>query len=105
MGVKDKKKDSCNICARTIRENAKAVFCDVCNNWVHIKCNSISPSRYNQLCEEDNDESFFCIKCFNQEIPFGSENDKSFNQTVKLGLNNSNLENLDVNIRKQKKSL
>ena len=107
MGVKDKKKDSCNICARTIRENAKAVLCDVCNNWVHIKCNSISPSRYNQLCEEDNDESFFYIKCFNQELPFGFENDKSFNQTVTLGLNNdnSNLENLNINISKTEKKL
>jgi hypothetical protein len=147
MGIKVKK-DSCNICARTIRENAKAVFCDLCNNWVHIKCNSISPGRCNQICDEDNDESFFASNAltknsivggqkdvmqhmeassvkrssnsppnisvlnkylfkylFNQELPFGFDNDKSFNQTVTLGLNNdnSNLENLNIKISKTEK--
>ena len=100
---KKKQKVSCNICAKNIRENAKAICCDFCDNWVHIRCNSISPSRYLELCEEDNHEDFLCIKCFNNELPFGTEN--TFNQITKLGLNNSNLEDLNVNISKKDKKL
>ena len=59
----------CNICVKNIGGNAKAVCCDVYDNRVHIKCNGISTSKYEELCEENNDESFICIKCFNSEYP------------------------------------
>ena len=62
---KKNKKIPCNICGKNIRGNAKAVCCDVCDKWIHIKCNSISPNRYDELCDEENDKSFYCIKCFN----------------------------------------
>ena len=78
MDKKNKQKILCNICAKSIRGNAKAVCCDVCDNWVHIKCNSISPSRYADLCEETNNEPFFCIRCFNDELPFGLATDSIF---------------------------
>ena len=71
-----KQKISCNICSKNIRGNARAVCCDSCNKWVHIKCNSISKSKYTQLCDENNDEPFLCLKCFNDELPFGYQNDK-----------------------------
>ena len=50
-----------NICDKNIRENFKAVCCDLYDKWVHIKCNSISPNRHDELCDEKNDESFHCI--------------------------------------------
>ena len=99
---KKNKKIPCNICGKNIRGNAKAVCCDICDNWVHIKCNSISSIKYDELCEEDNDESFFCIKCFNSELPFGLETYTISNQTLGFG-DNSNLENLDANISKKDK--
>ena len=105
MTKSKKDKISCNICARNIRENAKAVCCDFCDNWIHIRCNSISPSRYAELSEEDNNESFLCIKCFNDELPFGFQNDKVFDKTVTLGLDNSNLDNLNFNISKKEKKM
>ena len=101
---KKNKKIPCNICSKNIRGNAKAVCCDVCDNWVHIKCNSISNSKYDELCDEDNNESFFCIKCFNNELPFGLDTDTTSNQMLGFG-DNSNLENLDANISKKDKKL
>jgi hypothetical protein len=98
-----KTKFPCNICGKNVQENARAICCDFCDNWVHIRCNSISPSRYLELCEEDNYEDFLCIKCFNNELPFGTEN--TFNQITKFGLSNSNLEDLNVNISKKDKKL
>ena len=95
---KNKQKILCNICTKNIRGNAKAVCCDFCDNWVHIRCNSISPSRYLEFCEEDNHENFLCIKCFNNELPFGLES--TFNQVSTFGLSNSNLKDLNVIFKK-----
>ena len=107
MSIESKKKQKfpCNICQRNIRENGKAVCCDICDNWVHIRCNSISASKYLELCDEDNNESFFCIKCFNDALPIGHQNDTVFNQTAILGLNSSNLDNLEFNISKKEKKM
>ena len=105
MDKKDKQKHSCNICTKNIRANAKAVCCDYCDNWVHIKCNSITPIRYAELCEEENNEPFLCLKCFNDEMPFGFESDKIFSQTVSLGLNSPNLDDLNFSITKTEKKL
>ena len=107
MSIKKKidKKFPCNVCLRNIRGNSKAVCCDFCDNWVHIKCNSISSSRYAELSEEDNNESFLCITCFNNELPFGLENDNVFNKSVTLGLENSNLDNLNFKISKTEKKM
>ena len=87
----------CEICDKNIRRNAKSLCCNVCKNWVHIKCNFISNSKYIELSNPEN-KSFFCMKCFNRELPFGLENDKSFSQTITLGFENSNIENLNFNI-------
>ena len=100
-----KTKFPCNICGKNVQENARAICCDFCDNWVHIRCNSISPSKYLELSEEDNDEKFLCVKCFNNELPFGLESDKSLNKATILGMDKSNLENLNVNISKNDKKL
>ena len=71
---------------------------------MHIKCNGISTSTYDKLCEEDNDESFICIKCFDSELPFGLESETTFSQTLPFW-RSSNLENLDTSISKQDKKL
>ena len=31
----------CNICAKATAKSYNAVCCDICNLWVHIKCNNI----------------------------------------------------------------
>ena len=96
----------CSICKKNVRGNAKAVCCDICDNWVHIKCNSITHQRYAELTEPDNDETFYCNTCINTEMPFGSVSNDSFIQTNILGLNNendSNLENLNFKLSKNEK--
>ena len=101
--MKSKQKVLCNICTKSVRGNAKAVCCDFCNNWVHIKCNYITSSKYAELCEEENNESFLCAKCFNNELPYGSQNDIVFNQSVAHGLDDSNLDNLKLPSQNQNK--
>ena len=81
-------KNQCSICAKNVRNNSKAVQCDICDLWVHASCEQISNKRYNELSDPENEEVFL-----NNELPFGLQNDIIFEQTNTLGLNSdSNLE-------------
>ena len=35
------------ICKKRVAQNHKAVCCDVCDTWVHIKCSKINTQTYN----------------------------------------------------------
>ena len=47
--------DPCSVCYKNIQHNHKAVFCNNCHLWVHIKCNNISASEYKELQKEADD--------------------------------------------------
>ena len=44
----------CKICAKNIQDKDKAVQCDLCELWIHIKCNNLNylDYRYLQNCDE-----------------------------------------------------
>ena len=48
----------------------KAVQCNLCELWIHIKCNNLNylDYRYLQNC----DESWYCIECCRTIFPFNS---------------------------------
>ena len=50
----------CQICAKNVHDKDKAIQCDLCEFWIHIKCNSLNylNDRYLQSC----DESWYCIE-------------------------------------------
>ena len=98
--------DYCSICQKKVRENAKAVLCDICEKWVHIGCNYVSKQSYEFFEKSDDSETFYCSSCLNVVIPFGNESDQTFSQTNVIGLNNeSDLENLSVFINKNEQKL
>ena len=37
----------CKICKKPVAQNHKAIFWDICDTWVHIKCNKINNQTYN----------------------------------------------------------
>ena len=39
----------------------RAVLCDLCEKWTHIKCSNISPSEYVEMCESE--EPWLCGHC------------------------------------------
>ena len=65
----------CGICCKPVAVNHRAVLCDICGFWIHIKCNSISPSVYDLMTEES-DLHWCCIKCINLNIPFSETPDE-----------------------------
>ena len=83
----------CSICTKTVDDNDNSIYCDKCNRcdklWVHIKCNNLNflDYQYNR-----NDDSRFCLKCNSELFPFGTLNNKTFNQYI----NSSNIQNKDI---------
>ena len=39
----------CKICAKNAHDKDKAVQCDLCEHWFHIKCNSLNYLDYRYL--------------------------------------------------------
>ena len=67
----------CRICAKNVHDKDNAVQCDICEVWIHIKCNNLNylNYRYLQKCNE----SWYCIECSSTIFPFNSSSsNKSF---------------------------
>ena len=62
----------CGICHKKIPAHGKSVYCNHCQFWVHIRCNNISNSEYEELQKEPDDVPWFCLKCTAVMFPFGS---------------------------------
>lgn len=79
-------KDPCGICKKPVAISHNALMCDICNAWVHIKCNFVSKDLYNQLIDENQDplidenkkSKWICINCIKTNLPFSNIDQKSF---------------------------
>ena len=60
----------CRICAKNVSDKDKAVQCDLCELWVHIKCNDLSYLDYRYL--QNSNKSWYCIECCSKIFPFNS---------------------------------
>ena len=41
--------DICKVCLKTVKRYVKAIPCDRCDNWIHIKCNKLDKLDYKML--------------------------------------------------------
>ena len=71
---------SCGICLNPIAKNHKAVKCDNCDLWIHIKCNKINVQTYN-LSFNDN-TVWYCLTCSNKLYLFSGLNDNDLYSTI-----------------------
>lgn len=60
--------NKCGLCLKRTTNKQKAVQCDVCNNWIHAKCNNITNIEYESMAS--NDDIWSCRKCETETIPF-----------------------------------
>ena len=47
----------CGVSSRAVAKTHRAVLCDVCEVWQHIRCVNIAPSEYVKLNASDDQES------------------------------------------------
>ena len=60
----------CRICVKNVSDKDKAVQCDLCELWVHIKCNNLNYLDYRYL--QNSNESWYCIECCSTIFPYNS---------------------------------
>ena len=51
----------CGICQNAVRDGMRAVCCDECDVWYHVKCYSISNAVYKTL--KNSSKSWICCQC------------------------------------------
>ena len=51
-----------------IKPRDKAICCDLCSKWIHIKCNNLNDLDYEYL--KSNDETWYCKTCIHDILLF-----------------------------------
>ena len=67
-----------SVCGKPVAINHEFMCCDLCNRWVHIRCNNICKKTYNNLKKDPT--PWFCKCCMQKEIPFSNINDTEYNR-------------------------
>ena len=104
-------KDPCVLCKKFVAKSHRALRCDICLGWVHIRCNSVSPATYFEYMDNENDptipvkDNWYCIKCINSNISFSDLDDKHFYITLN-GINSDNdLSNINFSLNPSDKKI
>ena len=61
-------KNPCSICKFRVHNNHKAIFCNICHLWTHLKCTPLSLSEYDDLTHYHDD--WYCPSCLSDTFPF-----------------------------------
>ena len=74
----------CAKCNRNVAKRHKAICCDICDKWIHIKCNLLNFNDYKKL---QNDPSpFYCIQCTSTIFPYGKLTNNEFYSIATKGV-------------------
>ena len=70
----------CKVCNKTVAKSHNAIQSDLCDMWVHVKCDKINLQTYRflQQCQAQ----WFCCKCPRNIMPFGNITDHELFQTL-----------------------
>ena len=80
----------CMKCTRAIKIKQNSICCDVCENWYHLKCTSLSITEFKKLGRLDNNDSWFCKGCIHDALPSSNLDNK---QLIKLFNNKKTINN------------
>ena len=106
-------KNPCGICKNPVAKSHNALMCNVCNKWVHIRCNHVPKDLYNHyidknsnpLIEEKDKSKWICINCFKDNLPFGQLDENSFYLNTKGIQNSCELDNLKFSLDQSDKEI
>ena len=73
----------CTKCKQPVKSNQKALQCDFCDHWTHLRCTTIPVKEYHILAKCD--DQYFCHLC-NDRLPAFSD---SFFLNTSVGNNNT----------------
>ena len=70
---------SCNISEKSVSDKDHAIQCDICQAWIHLKCNKLNHIDYKYFQVSRN--PWFCLYCCSSIFPFGFLTNKDFSPT------------------------
>ena len=73
--------ENCAVCLKTVARTHRALSCDQCDSWCHIKCGYVTPKQYREFQQMDS-LSWICPPCLLSVLPFA-------NTTLNSTLNSS----------------
>ena len=88
----------CTICRRTIASNHRALICDSCNRWIHIKCGQVSATRYVQL-QQLKEFEWHCPEC--SSASYASEPTVNSNSIMSHRPNNPELDDTPSSVEQE----
>ena len=67
----------CRVCCKGVTAASKAVSCDGCDAWTHVRCTNgeVSLKTYQRLSTDGGDFAFRCPGCLLNVLPFSKAND------------------------------
>ena len=68
------------LCRRNVNDRDAAIQCNICQIWVHLRCNKLTLVDYKYL--QWSTDSLFCLSCCSTILPFGNLKDKDFSGSV-----------------------
>ena len=85
-------RNPCSTCHKNINTNHRALYCNSCGLFVHIKCNLLNNNDFLRFKKEGDDVPFFCITCISENIPFSKLTKPELlldNKAINLPINGS----------------
>ena len=70
----------CKLCSKNIDNGDVAMQCDICQFWVHLRCNKLNLVDYKYL--QGSTDPWFCLSCCSTILPFGNLTDKDFSCSI-----------------------
>jgi hypothetical protein len=77
-------KVNCAFCKHLIKRNHRAIQCDICDGWLHIKCANLSNSDNVRLGISN--ENWYCNNCLGKIFPFMDATPINFHDVVPTNL-------------------
>ena len=68
----------CIVCAKSCKSNQNAIYCDICQKWLHQKCSELSIKEFTELGKSN--LPYFCIKCYETIFPYHNLNKAEFSE-------------------------
>lgn len=62
-------RNPCLVCQYSVHSNSKAIDCDECGGWTHIKCCGMPTVQYDRLVETGEVFSYICTRCAFHSLP------------------------------------
>ena len=59
----------CTVGKFSVRNYHKAILCNICQNWTHLKCTHFTCEEYTAL-SNTNEDNWFCSVCLATLFPF-----------------------------------